>query len=185
MATPIEQIAAVEPLPDEPAIERLAAGDEYAVRDALIELAATKAERERVAAALAYIADRYSARVHALKTREDELRASVQTYLERFNDGKGVSFPDVGTAYLTTRNKGGKVKVTDAELLGDHIDAGGLPVPYGPAPVDAEAALALILDERDLRPTKDGRLVTEAGEVVDVPGLEVLPESKTLGVRSA
>jgi len=161
--------------------------DELRVRDALLELRAMDAERERLADLASQIVARYAEQQARLRERADMIRQSVQNYLTERNGGQKLAFPDVGTAYLTTRKA--KAKVVDAPALEDWLESsghGGLVV-LKEAPLDGTKTLELMLDEFGWRVMPGGEIANpDTGEIVaEVPGIETEPEGKTLAVRSA
>lgn len=161
--------------------------DELQVRDALVLLKALDAEAHRLDDLANQIVDRYMARKKKLVERADAIRASVKTYIERFNGGEKLSFPDVGTAYLTTRKA--KVSVTDPAELENWMAMEGRDacVVLKEAPMDAKATLELLFDEMGWRVADNGLIVDSDGEIVaELPeGIDTTPEGKTLAVRSA
>lgn len=158
--------------------------DEMQVRDALLELKALEAEAHRIDDLANQIVDRYMLRKRKLVQRADAIRESVRNYITERNGGEKIAFPDVGTAYLTTRKA--KIKVADPELfeseaLNHLVETGAV---YDQT-FNAKRALELVLDELGLTVTTTGELVTSTGEIFDLNGVEVTPEGKTLAVRGA
>lgn len=160
-------------------------GDEMAVRDALLELRALDAERERLNTLAVQIVDRYHGKAEKLRARAELIRQSVQNYITERNGGEKVAFPDVGTAYLTTRKA--KLDVTDAvELEAWLYEQGHDALIVEKRTFDAKKTLELLIDEQGWRVAKAGLIVDADGEIVEaVPGVEGKPEGKTLAVRSA
>lgn len=164
---------------------RTVAYEELHVRALLLELRALEQERQRLSTLAEAIVARYHAKGESLRQRADQIRTSVQTYLAEHNGGQALAFPDVGTAYLTTRKA--KPKVVDAAALADWFETEQklIEPPYHAPVFDHKTALELLLDEAGLFATPDGRIVDQHGEVFELPGVEVQPEGKTLAVRSA
>lgn len=86
--------------------------DAAIARHLLIELQVNARKAEKLKATLAAVAGEYQARLQALADREAAIRQSLHNYVTA--NGK-VSFPDVGSAYLT--QPGPRITVTDAEAL--------------------------------------------------------------------
>lgn len=181
-----EAVAAERPEDDDGFLEREAdQGNELAVRDLLARAQAAYAERDRLKALKAEIAQRYDERIASLEAQASAYRQSIEAYLVRWNEGRAVSFPDVGTAYLTTRHA--KITLTNAEAFEAWLETAGLPVPMVET-FDKKTALALVQGEggRYFLDTEQNALIDRrTGEVVDVAGVEVEPESKTLALRKA
>lgn len=176
----------VEPVDVE---ELIAAGEAEPIhaRDLLLELAAIAAERDQVKSLMGAVLDRYKHKLDQLTDRETVCRSALEQYILQVNDGEKVAIPDAGTAYLTTKNKGGKLTIADEEALltflrrrfPQIVEAATV------STVKVNDALALAADELDIIPTADGKVITTAGEVVELPGIGAEPESKTLAVRAA
>lgn len=160
--------------------------DEMAARDLLLRLAKLTETEQELKKLREAIADRYAQRLAGIEHEKAELRSSLETFILRFRDGKGVSFPDAGSAYLTTKNRGGKVKLADADAFAKWlVETGNEGLVKVKPVVDAKASLELAHDALFYtRP--DGILVhRDTGEVLDIPGVAVEPECKTLAVRKA
>jgi hypothetical protein len=174
---------------------------ELGVRALLIQLRQNAAERERIGRLKEAVVTPYDVKLEGLSVMDKRIREVLDDYLRR-QDAKGagskVSVPDAGTTYLSTKNAGGKARVTDAaELVAWLEELTALPESQGGAITEAElrelyveqldkaAALELVL-ERFVAPTKDGHLVRkDTGEFLEVPGIEVTPEERTVAVRLA
>jgi hypothetical protein len=161
---------------------------ELAVRDAIARLRTIDAEAERVRKQAALIAERYTSTRKRIEGESAALRDSLLTYLKA-NGGKGVSFPDVGGVHLTTVNKGGKVKCTDAVAAQSWAEANLTPEQYeaclGERPFLPERLLERLADD-GVKATADGKLVhVESGQLVEVDGVTALAEDKSLVVKAA
>jgi hypothetical protein len=180
--TPTELLAAEE-LPEEGLDElagRLEAGEELAVRDALAKAAKAKADADRLRQIKAAILDRYDERIRHLDALDRGLRDAVRGWLEA-HGRRNIAFPDVGTAYLTTRSAA--LKIADVEALAAWTSARGVLIPTYEV-YDEKAALELAAGELHLAATSDGHVFDQAtGECLDVPGLEAKPATTSLGVR--
>lgn len=156
-------------------------------RDLLLKLHACKAEQSEVRALREAVVDRYVYKLQQLASYEAELRTTLEDYIVRINDGEKVSIPDAGTAYLTTKNKGGKLTVADEDALLAFLKS------RFPKIVEAASkttvhlgdALQMASDELAIRATSDGQVVTREGELVELPGVGAEPESKSLAVKAA
>lgn len=73
------------------------------VRRWLIRVAQIEREEGRVGTLRAAVVAEYDARLAELERQREDLRAKTLDWVERFNGGKKVSIPDVGTAYLAKR----------------------------------------------------------------------------------
>lgn len=174
----------IEALFDDPTVAdvdpTVVPADELGVRALLIRLARVEREADHLRGVRAQVVETYDAKLAALGGEAAAIRDSLKTYVERH--GK-VSLPDAGTAYLTTRNRGGKPKVIDAAELWDWFEVMNLEPPLL-TQLDTRAALDALLDH-GYKPTPDGRWVNaESGELLeDVPGVTVEPEARSLAVR--
>jgi hypothetical protein len=189
----IEAAAAVEEEYASDAIGELIETGEASVmhaRDLLLALAGVRAEQREVKALRDAIRERYDHKLSRLAEREAELAAYLHAYVVNINDGEKVAVPDAGTAYLTTKNKGGKIVLADAEAFREFVTRRLPKVAEAASETvtvfNERAALELATDELAIRATPDGKIVdTSSGEVVELPGIGAEPESKTLAVRSA
>lgn len=179
--------AALIELSDDDVVELLAdeTPNPLAVRDALLELASIESKTTEVATLRRQIVERYDEKIGRLAGRASAIRDSLKVYCERF--GKA-SFPDVGGVHLTTRK--GKARVADSVAFEDYVRE-SLPKvaaasTFTVEQFDIEQALAFTLDELDVTWTTDGRLVrNETGEVVEIPGVEAVADSKSVTVRKS
>jgi hypothetical protein len=166
--------------------EPISIRDEFALRDLLIVLGTVQAERERLIEIQTRILERYAGSIEAKNRQEQRIRQSLENYLLA-NDRQKVGFPDVGTVYLATVAKGGKVKVADAVAFEDWLfsnEHGDLAA-YKQT-LDVTKTLELTRDEFGFHATPEGKLVnSETGEVVEVPGVEVQAEHKALRIKRA
>ncbi len=164
--TTFEEVLAGEPVPEFSELTEalVTVGDEFAVRQALIRIRAVELEQARLKDTLAQISDRYGLRLDKLAREREELRAGIQTFLERFNDGKSIAFPDAGTAYLTSRPGG--VKVADRK----QFEAWALETFKPIETADTTTALE-----------QAATLHAELGQLA--PGCEFQEPTRTLGVR--
>ncbi len=162
-------------------------GNPLWARDVLLTIANLEAKKAEAVAVRDAIAERYDDTIARITDSIREARAQLEAYVTRFGT---VGFPDAGGAHLTTRNKGGKLHVADSVVFEDYVKT-SLPDVYEAASetvtrLDVKKALELVADELTIAATADGSLVdTEAGIIIenDLPGVEVLPEEKTLAVR--
>lgn len=170
--------------------EQLVAGDdvdlvtELHARDAMLAIARLEAEQERVRELLTSITERYTAKIETLEREKTRWRETLNTYVTRY--GK-VSVPDVGTAYHTTRNKGGKLKLADAAAFADWAETAENVLPllaFTEPTLDVRATFDKVVVEFKMLATRDGKVITEEGAILEVPGVEALPESKTLALRA-
>lgn len=172
-----------------------ALGDEgpnpLAVRDALLELAAIETRTAEVATLKAQIVERYDEKIGRLKGRVEAIRDSLFVYVDRY--GK-TSFPDVGGVHLTTRNKGGKVKLDDAVVFEDYVRVTWPKVVETCVETvevfDHAKALEIVMDELDVRVTAGGKIVDvgtgeDKTEQFAAVGVTVTEESKSLAVRKS
>lgn len=161
--------------------------DAMGVRDLMLRLAALDKEADQVAALQDAILDRYRQRLAGIHEEQQKLRDSIDAFIRHVNGGEKVSIPDVGTAYLTTKNKGGKVKIADVDAF--------LTFLRNAQPTIVEAATIERVDERKalellhdalFYTTPDGKIVErESGLLVEIDGLTVEPETKSLALRKA
>lgn len=199
LVTDVEQL--IEELSDG---TRAELDGELGVRALLIQLRQNEAERERVGRLREGVVAPYDVKLEGLSVMDNRIRAVLDDYLRRAvkPDAKGsvkVSIPDAGTTYLTTKNAGGKAKITDAAELERWLEELAHPSDADVAPaleslelralyveqLDKAAALELVL-ERFVAPTKDGQLVRkDTGEFLEVPGIEVMAEERAVAVRLA
>lgn len=160
--------------------------DEMGVRDLLLRLARLDQEADRVRKLRIEIVDRYDQRLDGIDREREAIRQSVENFLVHVNGGRKVSIPDAGTAYLTTRNKGGKATVTDGDALRAWLEQDERDlIEFKPPAYDPKATLDRAHDVL-FYTTPDGKLVhRETGEVIEIPGVQALPESKALALRAA
>jgi hypothetical protein len=90
---------------------------ELGVRALLLELRSARQEADRIGRLRDAVCGPYDAALEGCSVRETRIRAVLDDYLKRSvkPDAKGsvkVSIPDAGTAYLTTKNAGGKARVS-------------------------------------------------------------------------
>jgi hypothetical protein len=155
--------------------------DPLIARDALLRIAKAEREFEATKETRDAIADRYEQRLDQLARQIADNRRIVEAYVTRF--GK-VSFPDAGGAHLTTKAKGGSLRVFDPAALADWLGANGYETPTKEPQIDSKAALELARQVAHVHATPDGKIVDHvSGEVVEIPGLACDPETKTLAVR--
>lgn len=161
--------------------------DEMGVRDLMLRLAKVEQECTAVAELRDRVVERYDQRLAGLKDEADAIRSSIEAFILHVNEGRKVSIPDAGTAYLTTRNKGGKVKLADASELENWLAMEGRDdlMAFTEPSLNGKVTLELAHDAL-FYATPDGKLVhRDTGEVIEVPGVEVEPESKSLALRKA
>lgn len=158
--------------------------EEMAVRHLLMRFRKLEREEERLSALVEELARPYLDEIARARAAEGAIRDVLREFLIR-REVNSLKFPGLYTPTLSTKAKGGKAKAEDPVLIAAELLNDGLDVPYKPSVVDAAAALELLLTHRGLKATPTGLLVSPDGEVVDVPGVEVEPETKTIQLRRA
>lgn len=84
---------------------------EYEVRGLMLADQAIERQIEKAGEQLKVLVDLYKAKIEALESHQSYLRRGIEAYIRLVNDGKKVSWPDVGTAYIKKRPS--KIVVTD------------------------------------------------------------------------
>lgn len=124
------------------------------IQQAQAEQASVREQRDKILAV-------YNARIDAIDRDVDRARQSIHTLVSRLE--RKVSWPDLGTWYLTKRKA--RPKLTDKVALEAWCEANG----YVKNVADTRAALDAV----------------EADGLADVPGVEWEQESKSLAFRKA
>jgi len=149
---------------DELAGERMASP--MSVRDVLLRIAALEERRAQLEALKRSIIDRYDHSIIQLDRQIQRFRQSVEAWIIDVNEGRSVSFPDVGTAYLQTVAE--KVEVADRDAFEEW--ARGREILKQVVDVTRAKGEAL-------------SLLKTTGEIP--PGAEYVPERKALRIRRA
>jgi hypothetical protein len=134
------------------------------VRDVLLRIAALEERRAQLEALKRSIIDRYDHSITQLDRQIQRFRQSVEAWILQANEGRSVSFPDVGTAYLQTVAE--KVEVADREAFERWAQSRRILREVVDLPRAKEEAL---------------RLLKATGEIA--PGAEYVPERKALRIR--
>jgi len=162
MVSPTEKLAAMLMEGDR--------SDPLFVRDAMLRVAALDHEMDELGKIVTAIAERYRVKGERLKADRDLLRGGIETFLIRFTDDGKASYPDAGTAYLQTTKA--KLEIVDKDAVEKSYAKAKVSMPTKPEEIDwkqvKETLLARLLDVGEL-----------------APGCELIPESKSLRIRSA
>ena len=160
--------------------------DALGVRDLMLRLAKLEQDAAALRELRDQVLDRYDQRLKGMADESEQIRGSIEAFILHVNGGEKVSIPDAGTAYLTTKNKGGKLKVTDAAALEAALENLRIDVPRKPGAFDVQRALELFADECDIHAHPSGQIVTSDGELIDeLDGVIAEPETKSLALRKA
>ena len=73
---------------------------EYEVRGLMLADQAIERQVEKAGEQINMLVDLYKAKIEALESHRQYFRRAIEAYILMFNDGKKVSWPDVGSAYL-------------------------------------------------------------------------------------
>lgn len=132
----------------------------------LLKLHKASEEAARLKRVLAEITIAYERRISSLEEREAEARDALCGWIVHENDGKAISFPDVGRAHL--RSVAASVKVTDREMA-EHV----------------ALELGMVKQVPDMQGAKERVMAIVTGGSGEVPpGFEFVAERKTLVVSS-
>jgi hypothetical protein len=91
--------------------EARASDDPLVIRRILIDIARRQRKKDDLVKLRQAVTAEYDARIRYIEETIGHSRQAVQNYIERVNDGKPVSFPDVGTANV--RKVGPAILVED------------------------------------------------------------------------
>lgn len=88
---------------------------EYEVRGLMLADQAIERQIEKAGEQLKTLVELYRAKIEALESHKQYFRRAIEAYIRLYNDGKKVSWPDVGSAYLQ--------KVPSKIVIGDEKGA--------------------------------------------------------------
>lgn len=74
---------------------------EYEVRGLMLADQAIDQQVEKAGEQLKTLVDLYKAKIEALESHRSYFRRGIEAYIRMVNDGKKVSWPDVGTAFIS------------------------------------------------------------------------------------
>lgn len=140
-----------------------------AVRTYLFRVRAAEREIERLTELKKTVTAKYDLRVGKLAEDMEFCRQQIFNFITQINGGQKVSFPDAGTAYLTTVKE--KVEIENQQALEEHIKEA--------------SAYDQLLKKPALDPTKaKGWALEQVKSTGELPvGCKYIPESKTLTIR--
>ncbi len=73
---------------------------EYEVRGLMLADQAIERQVEKAGEQIKVLVDLYRAKIEALESHKQYFRRAIEAYIRMCNDGKKVSWPDVGVAYI-------------------------------------------------------------------------------------
>lgn len=74
---------------------------DYEVRGLMLADYAIERQIEKAGEQLRTLVDLYQAKIEALESHQAYVRRGIEAYIRMVNDGKKISWPDVGTAYIS------------------------------------------------------------------------------------
>ena len=74
---------------------------EYEVRGLMLADQAIERQVEKAGEQIKILVDLYRAKIEALESHKQYFRRAIEAYIRMCNDGKKVSWPDVGVAYIS------------------------------------------------------------------------------------
>jgi hypothetical protein len=160
---------------------------ELAVRAMLLQVRRDRVEAERIRRLRDAVLTPYELALERLSRQEARIREALGAYLKRCNGGKKMSIPDAGTAFLATRNVGGRLVIRDVEAfeeaLCELVEDEDVRRSLYREQLDRGRALELLLSR--FYALVDGKLVRrDTGEFEELlPGLELEPETRELALR--
>lgn len=161
---PITTDEAIEMLEAEPAADP---ASELGIRQLMLQVRANQANVERLKELLAMITAQYRAEIQRYEQKIGEAKEMIHRWLMTSGQTK-LRFPDVGTAYLTTR--GESVDLRDAEAFQSYARQIGILAQLQTVSLDTAAAKAWALER-----------IRADGEIP--PGMEVVPARQVLALR--
>lgn len=97
---------------------------EYEVRGLMLADQAIERQIEKAGEQLKVLVDLYKAKIEALESHQSYFRRGIEAYIRLVNDGKKVSWPDVGTAYISKTPA--RIKITSEEGALSVLEAEGM-----------------------------------------------------------
>lgn len=97
---------------------------EYQVRGLMLADQAIERQVEKAGEQLKILVELYKAKIEALESHKNYIRRGIEAYIRMVNDGKKVSWPDVGVAYLAKVPS--KIVITDEKGALAVLEAHGM-----------------------------------------------------------